>query len=57
MVTGFQDDLDPDDQAPPKALPVVAVPSAGVTLSSDEEDGRLCQPLSHDLHNAPDSKQ
>ncbi|KAG9328710.1 hypothetical protein JZ751_011406 [Albula glossodonta] len=55
MVAGFQDDLDTDDEAPPKPLPPAAVPSLGVTLSSDEEDN---QRGSHDqyLHNAPNSK-
>ncbi|XP_035247896.1 rab-like protein 6 [Anguilla anguilla] len=50
MVSGFLDDLDPDDKVPPKPLPPAAAPSAGVTLSSDEEDGQHFPSVSHDLH-------
>ncbi|XP_061118761.1 rab-like protein 6 [Conger conger] len=57
MVMGFQDDLDPDDEAPPKPLPSAAAPSAGVTLSSDEDDARPAPPRSPDLHNAPHSQR
>ncbi|KAJ8339421.1 hypothetical protein SKAU_G00362070 [Synaphobranchus kaupii] len=56
MVAGFQDDLDPEDKAPPKPLPPATVPSLGVTLSSDEEDVQRPPSLSQ-FHSAPDSKQ
>lgn len=39
LVSGFQDDLDPDDrESAAKPLPPAAAASLGVTLSSDEED-------------------
>ncbi|XP_041644319.1 rab-like protein 6 isoform X2 [Cheilinus undulatus] len=44
MVSGFQDELDPDDTEPslpqPKSLP----PSKDITLTSDEEDGVTAAP-------------
>ncbi|XP_076140964.1 rab-like protein 6 [Alosa pseudoharengus] len=39
LVSGFQDDLDPDDRvAAAQPLPQVAAPSLDVTLTSDEEE-------------------
>lgn len=38
LVSGFQDDLDPDDRAPCQPAVKAAVPSIGVTLTSDEEE-------------------
>ncbi|KAJ8285703.1 hypothetical protein GJAV_G00029980 [Gymnothorax javanicus] len=40
MVAGFQDDLDPDDREPARALPTAPVPSKDITLSSDEGEGQ-----------------
>ncbi|XP_030631178.1 rab-like protein 6 [Chanos chanos] len=38
LVSGFQDDLDPDDQAPSEVGAKAVAPSMGVTLTSDEEE-------------------
>lgn len=38
LVSGFQDDLDPDDRAPCQPALKAVVPSVGVTLTSDEEE-------------------
>ncbi|XP_026863764.2 rab-like protein 6 isoform X2 [Electrophorus electricus] len=47
LVSGFQDDLDPDDQEP--AQPKAAAPSLGITLTSDEEDES--QPMPPGIQN------
>lgn len=38
LVSGFQDDLDPDDRVLCQPAVKAAVPSMGVTLTSDEEE-------------------
>ncbi|XP_052454506.1 rab-like protein 6 isoform X2 [Carassius gibelio] len=38
LVSGFQDDLDPDDRVPSHPAVKAAVPSIGVTLTSDDEE-------------------
>ncbi|KAE8291595.1 Rab-like protein 6 GTP-binding protein Parf Rab-like protein 1 [Larimichthys crocea] len=59
MVSGFQDELDPDDTEPslpqPKTLPL----SKDITLTSDEEEGVLAAPkvtLDQDLDSEPELK-
>ncbi|CAJ1068746.1 rab-like protein 6 isoform X2 [Xyrichtys novacula] len=59
MVSGFQDELDPDDNEPslpqPKSLP----PSKDITLTSDEEEGVTKAPTitqDQDLDSEPDLK-
>ncbi|XP_074527360.1 rab-like protein 6 isoform X2 [Halichoeres trimaculatus] len=57
MVSGFQDELDPDDTEPslpqPKALP----PSKDITLTSDEEEGGITAPtITQDLDSEPELK-
>uniref|UniRef100_A0A8B9LRN7 RAB, member RAS onco family like 6 n=1 Tax=Astyanax mexicanus TaxID=7994 RepID=A0A8B9LRN7_ASTMX len=49
LVSGFQDDLDPDDQAASQPRNKAAAPSSGITLTSDEEDER--QPASTAAQN------
>lgn len=39
MVSGFQDELDPDDTEPSLPQPKIVPPSKDVTLTSDEEEG------------------
>ncbi|XP_066515986.1 rab-like protein 6 isoform X2 [Hoplias malabaricus] len=48
LVSGFQDDLDPDDQGPSHMIKAAA-PSSGITLTSDEEDEG--KPTSSTTHN------
>lgn len=38
LVSGFQDDLDPDDRAPSQPAVKAVVPSKDITLTSDEEE-------------------
>ncbi|XP_044052380.1 rab-like protein 6 isoform X2 [Siniperca chuatsi] len=57
MVSGFQDELDPDDTEPslpqPKTLPL----SKDITLTSDEEEGVLAAPtITQDLDSEPELK-
>ncbi|XP_051523489.1 rab-like protein 6 isoform X2 [Myxocyprinus asiaticus] len=44
LVSGFQDDLDPDDRAPCRSAVKVVVPSKDITLTSDEEEEDLSVP-------------
>ncbi|KAL7834666.1 hypothetical protein SRHO_G00289130 [Serrasalmus rhombeus] len=48
LVSGFQDDLDPDDQEPSRPMIKATAPSLGITLTSDEEDEK---PTSTAAHN------
>ncbi|XP_016389712.1 rab-like protein 6 [Sinocyclocheilus rhinocerous] len=59
LVSGFQDDLDPDDRALSQPAVKVAVPSMGVTLTSDEEeeDSSLPSAAQHKgIGSGPNSK-
>ncbi|XP_072529758.1 rab-like protein 6 isoform X2 [Salminus brasiliensis] len=49
LVSGFQDDLDPDDQQPSQLRTKAAAPSLGITLTSDEEDEK--KPVSSSTQN------
>ncbi|KAK7172564.1 hypothetical protein R3I93_002623 [Phoxinus phoxinus] len=51
LVSGFQDDLDPDDRALGQPAHKAVVPSVGVTLTSDEEEEDSYLP-SVDLHKS-----
>ncbi|XP_051953108.1 rab-like protein 6 [Xyrauchen texanus] len=44
LVSGFQDDLDPDDRAPCRPAVKVVVPSKDITLTSDEEEEDVSVP-------------
>uniref|UniRef100_A0A673JWQ6 RAB, member RAS oncogene family-like 6a n=1 Tax=Sinocyclocheilus rhinocerous TaxID=307959 RepID=A0A673JWQ6_9TELE len=59
LVSGFQDDLDPDDRALSQPAVKAAVPSIGVTLTSDdeEEDSSLPSAAQHKgIGSGPNSK-
>ncbi|XP_016296804.1 rab-like protein 6 [Sinocyclocheilus anshuiensis] len=59
LVSGFQDDLDPDDRALSQPAVKAAVPSIGVTLTSDdeEEDSSLPSAARHKgIGSGPNSK-
>uniref|UniRef100_A0A672KCS0 RAB, member RAS oncogene family-like 6a n=1 Tax=Sinocyclocheilus grahami TaxID=75366 RepID=A0A672KCS0_SINGR len=59
LVSGFQDDLDPDDRALSQPAIKAAVPSIGVTLTSDdeEEDSSLPSAAQHKgISSGPNSK-
>uniref|UniRef100_A0A8C2C0K5 RAB, member RAS oncogene family-like 6a n=1 Tax=Cyprinus carpio TaxID=7962 RepID=A0A8C2C0K5_CYPCA len=59
LVSGFQDDLDPDDRALSQPAVKAAVPSIGVTLTSDEEeeDSSLPSAAQHKgISSGPNSK-
>ncbi|XP_016136153.1 rab-like protein 6 [Sinocyclocheilus grahami] len=59
LVSGFQDDLDPDDRALSQPAVKAAVPSMGVTLTSDEEqeDSSLPSAAQHKgIGSGPNSK-
>ena len=61
MVSGFQDELDPDDQAlpQPRGPARVQPPSRDVTLTSDEEDPPAPALTPHvlDLDSEPEMKR
>lgn len=49
MVSGFQDELDPDDSEPSLPQPRTLSPSKDITLTSDEEEGVPAAPtITHD---------
>uniref|UniRef100_UPI0037E8A1D4 rab-like protein 6 isoform X2 n=1 Tax=Semicossyphus pulcher TaxID=241346 RepID=UPI0037E8A1D4 len=59
MVSGFQDELDPDDSKPSLPQPKTLPPSKDVTLTSDEEEGVTAAPTiaqDQDLDSEPDLK-
>ncbi|XP_029959868.1 rab-like protein 6 isoform X2 [Salarias fasciatus] len=59
MVSGFQDELDPDDTEPGLPQPKTLPPSKDITLTSDEEEGVPAPPLvtqDQDLDSEPDLK-
>ncbi|XP_073689165.1 rab-like protein 6, partial [Garra rufa] len=59
LVSGFQDDLDPDDRALSHSAVKAAVPSMGVTLTSDEEEEESSLPSAAQfkgIGSAPNSK-
>ncbi|CAL8248371.1 unnamed protein product [Merluccius merluccius] len=55
MVSGFQDELDPDDQALPK--PRAQPPGRDVTLTSDEDEPPAPTPHVLDLDSEPELKK
>lgn len=54
LVSGFQDDLDPDDRALSQPAVKAAIPSMSVTLTSDEEEGDSS--LHKGIGSGPNSK-
>lgn len=56
MVSGFQDDLDSDDEIPTNPLAMAAVPSKDVTLSSEEEQEGSGPLVTRDLDSEPDTE-
>lgn len=59
MVSGFQDELDPDDTGPSFPQPKTLPPSKDVTLTSDEEEGEQVAPIvtqDQDLDSEPELK-
>ncbi|KAK2837748.1 hypothetical protein Q5P01_014960 [Channa striata] len=59
MVSGFQDELDPDDTEPSLPQPKTLPPSKDITLTSDEEDGVPAAPniaQDQDLDSEPELK-
>lgn len=59
MVSGFQDELDPDDTEPSLSQPKALPPSKDITLTSDEEEGGVKAPTItqvHDLDSEPELK-
>ncbi|CAN9512790.1 unnamed protein product [Ophioblennius macclurei] len=56
MVSGFQDELDPDDTEPALPQPRLLPPSKDVTLTSDEEEAPPVVTQDQDLDSEPDLK-
>ncbi|KAG7234270.1 hypothetical protein INR49_005231 [Caranx melampygus] len=59
MVSGFQDELDPDDTEPSLPQPKTLPPSKDITLTSDEEEGVPAAPTitqDQDLDSEPELK-
>lgn len=59
MVSGFQDELDPDDTEPSLPQPKTLPPSKDITLTSDEEDEVPAAPTitqDQDLDSEPELK-
>lgn len=59
MVSGFQDELDPDDTETSLPQPKTLPPSKGITLTSDEEDELPAAPTimqDQDLDSEPELK-
>lgn len=58
MVSGFQDELDPDDTEPSLPQPKTLHLSKDITLTSDEEEG-LAPTITHDqdLDSEPELKE
>lgn len=59
MVSGFQDELDPDDTEPSIPQPGSLLFSEGVTVTSDEEEGvPAAPPVTHgkDVDSEPELK-
>lgn len=59
MVSGFQDELDPDDNKPSLPQPKTLPPSKDITLTSDEEEGVPAAPFikqDQDLDSEPELK-
>ncbi|XP_071338007.1 rab-like protein 6 isoform X2 [Trachinotus anak] len=57
MVSGFQDELDPDDTEPSLPQPKTLPPSKDITLTSDEEEGvPAAQTQDQDLDSEPELK-
>lgn len=56
MVSGFQDELDPDDTAPGLPQPETLPPSKDITLTSDEEDVPAAPTVTKDLDLDSDSE-
>lgn len=59
MVSGFQDELDPDDTQPSLPQAKTMPPSKDITLTSDEEEGVPESPLiiqDQDLDSEPELK-
>ncbi|XP_024858117.1 rab-like protein 6 isoform X1 [Kryptolebias marmoratus] len=59
MVSGFQDELDPDDTEPSLPQPKTLPPSKDITLTSDEEEGEQVAPTvtqDQDLDSEPELK-
>lgn len=54
-MSGFQDELDPDDTAPGLAQLQAPPPSKNVTLTSDEEEAATTR-LDEDLDSEPNLK-
>lgn len=54
-MSGFQDELDPDDTAPSHAQLKAPPPSKHITLTSDEEEAPAPR-LDEDLDSEPDLK-
>ncbi len=54
LVSGFQDDLDPDDRGLSQPAVKAAIPSMSVTLTSDEEEGDSS--LHKGIGSGPNSK-
>lgn len=59
MVSGFQDELDPDDTESSLPQPKTLTPSKDITLTSDEEEGVPAAPTitqDQDLESEPELK-
>ncbi|KAM9822715.1 rab-like protein 6 isoform X1 [Syngnathus typhle] len=59
MVSGFQDELDPDDTEPSLPQPKTLPPNKDIILTSDEDDQTLIAPSGknhHDLDSEPELK-